>query len=67
MKDEHKKLECRRNEELMNGLKIISQKLKEIYCFITQGGDAELEALDANDPFSEGIIFLVRPPNSSWK
>ena len=34
---------------------------------ITLGGDAELEFLDSLDPFSEGIIFSVRPPKKSWK
>ena len=28
---------------------------------ITLGGDAELELLDSLDPFSEGIVFSVRP------
>ena len=34
---------------------------------ITLGGDAELELLDSLDPFSEGIVFSVRPPKKSWK
>ena len=34
---------------------------------ITLGGDAELELVDSLDPFSEGIIFSVRPPKKSWK
>lgn len=34
---------------------------------ITLGGDAELELVDSADPFSEGIIFSVRPPAKSWK
>ena len=29
---------------------------------ITLGGDAELELVDSLDPFSEGIVFSVRPP-----
>jgi structural maintenance of chromosome 4 len=31
------------------------------------GGDAELEFVDSLDPFSEGIVFSVRPPKKSWK
>ena len=31
------------------------------------GGDAELELLDSLDPFSEGVVFSVRPPKKSWK
>jgi len=34
---------------------------------ITLGGDAELELVDTFDPFSEGIVFSVRPAKKSWK
>lgn len=34
---------------------------------ITLGGDAELELVDSLDPFSEGVVFSVRPPKKSWK
>ena len=34
---------------------------------ITLGGDAELEYVDNSNPFSEGIVFSVRPPRKSWK
>jgi structural maintenance of chromosome 4 len=34
---------------------------------ITLGGDAELELVESLDPFSEGIVFSVRPRNESWK
>lgn len=37
------------------------------YIFIYLGGDAELELVDSLDPFSEGIVFSVRPPKKSWK
>ena len=33
---------------------------------ITLGVDAELELEDL-DPFSEGVVFSVRPPKKSWK
>ena len=33
----------------------------------TQIIDAELELVDSLDPFSEGIVFSVRPPKKSWK
>ena len=55
MKDEHSTLKRKRHDEFMHGFQIISTKLKEMYRLITNGGDAELEALDALDPFSEGI------------
>ena len=35
--------------------------------FCLSGGDAELELVDSLDPFSEGIVFSVRPPKKSWK
>eukprot|EP00347_Sterkiella_histriomuscorum_P021716 403333013 len=67
MKEEHQILKRKRHDEFMSGFSIISTKLKEMYRLITNGGDAELEALDALDPFSEGIQFHVRPLKKSWK
>jgi len=66
----HQRLEQLRRqrlEEFMAGFSCISLKLKEMYQMITLGGDAELELLDSMDPFSEGIVFSVRPPKKSWK
>jgi structural maintenance of chromosome 4 len=51
----------------MAGFNTISLKLKEMYQMITLGGDAELELVDSLDPFSEGVVFSVRPPKKSWK
>lgn len=51
----------------MDGFGAITLKLKEMYQMITLGGDAELELVDSLDPFSEGIVFSVRPPKKSWK
>ena len=51
----------------MTGFNSISLKLKEMYQMITLGGDAELELVDSLDPFTEGIVFSVRPPRKSWK
>jgi len=56
-----------RLEKFMEGFGIITLKLKEMYQMITLGGDAELELVDSLDPFSEGIVFSVRPPKKSWK
>lgn len=67
MKEEHTSLKRKRHDEFMTGFSVISIKLKEMYRLITNGGDAELEALDALDPFSEGIQFHVRPLKKSWK
>ncbi|CAH1709813.1 unnamed protein product [Chironomus riparius] len=57
----------KRFQEFTEGFQIISRKLKEMYQMITLGGDAELELVDSMDPFSEGIVFSVRPPKKSWK
>ena len=56
-----------RLDEFMNGFNKITMKLKEMYQMVTLGGDAELELVDTLDPFSEGIVFSVRPPKKSWK
>ncbi|KAH7650320.1 SMC4 SMC4 [Cryptosporidium bovis] len=56
-----------RYSDFMAGFKVIASKLKEIYQMITLGGDAELELVDSMDPFSDGIIFSVRPPKKSWR
>jgi len=60
-------LRKKRLDEFMSGFSIITLKLKEMYQMITMGGDAELELVDSLDPFSEGIVFSVRPPKKSWK
>uniref|UniRef100_A0A095ALF5 Structural maintenance of chromosomes protein n=1 Tax=Schistosoma haematobium TaxID=6185 RepID=A0A095ALF5_SCHHA len=57
----------KRLSEFLDGFHAITNKLKEMYQMITQGGDAELELIDSLDPFSEGIVFSVRPPKKSWK
>lgn len=63
----HDALRKQRLNEFMKGFCIISSKLKETYQMLTLGGDAELELVDSLDPFSEGIVFSVRPPKKSWK
>ena len=60
-------LRKQRLTEFMDGFNTITLKLKEMYQMITLGGDAELELVDSLDPFSEGIVFSVRPPKKSWK
>ncbi|XP_071085692.1 structural maintenance of chromosomes protein 4-like [Haliotis cracherodii] len=63
----HEDLRKQRLDEFMTGFSAITNKLKEMYQMITLGGDAELELVDSLDPFSEGIVFSVRPPKKSWK
>ena len=63
----HDDLRKMRLNEFMAGFGIITSKLKEMYQMITLGGDAELELVDSLDPFTEGIVFSVRPPKKSWK
>ncbi|KAJ8708705.1 hypothetical protein PYW08_010087 [Mythimna loreyi] len=60
-------LKKKRTTDFLSGFNTITGKLKEMYQMITLGGDAELELVDSLDPFTEGIIFSVRPPNKSWK
>ncbi|XP_035647897.1 structural maintenance of chromosomes protein 4 isoform X1 [Oncorhynchus keta] len=60
-------LRKQRLNEFMAGFNIITNQLKENYQMLTLGGDAELELVDSLDPFSEGIMFSVRPPKKSWK
>lgn len=57
----------RRISEFMIGYSTISLRLKEMYQMLTLGGDAELELVDSLDPYSEGVLFSVRPPKKSWK
>lgn len=63
----HEELRNKRLAMFMEGFAKITLKLKEMYQMITLGGDAELELVDSLDPFSEGIVFSVRPPKKSWK
>lgn len=67
LRQEYDSLRDQRLKEFTAGFDIISLKLKEMYQMITLGGDAELELVDSLDPFSEGIVFSVRPPKKSWK
>eukprot|EP01039_Chlorochromonas_danica_P004811 gene4811-5275_t len=60
-------LRATRLTQFMQGFTSISLYLKEMYQMLTLGGDAELELIDSLDPFSEGIIFSVRPVKKSWK
>ncbi|GAU42832.1 hypothetical protein TSUD_185900 [Trifolium subterraneum] len=67
IKKQYDELRKKRLDEFMEGFNTISLKLKEMYQMITLGGDAELELVDSLDPFSEGVVFSVRPPKKSWK
>ncbi|BAM39831.1 uncharacterized protein TOT_020000102 [Theileria orientalis strain Shintoku] len=63
----HENLSFKRKSEFLFNFEIIANKLKEIYQMITLGGDAELELVDATEPFTEGVLFSVRPVKKSWK
>eukprot|EP01117_Protostelium_nocturnum_P009062 TRINITY_DN324_c0_g1_i1.p1 TRINITY_DN324_c0_g1~~TRINITY_DN324_c0_g1_i1.p1 ORF type:complete len:1344 (-),score=532.25 TRINITY_DN324_c0_g1_i1:50-4081(-) len=67
VRKEYDTLRKKRLDEFMEGYSEITRRLKEMYQMITLGGDAELELVDSCDPFSEGILFSVRPPKKSWK
>lgn len=67
MREALENVKKKRFTEFTEGFHVISRKLKEMYQMITLGGDAELELVDSMDPFTEGIVFSVRPPKKSWK
>jgi len=67
VRTEYEDLRKQRLDTFFAGFKQITTKLKEMYQMITLGGDAELEYVDNINPFSEGIVFSVRPPRKSWK
>lgn len=67
IRQEYEDLRKQRLDTFFDGFKKITTKLKEMYQMITLGGDAELEYVDNINPFSEGIVFSVRPPRKSWK
>jgi len=52
---------AQRLSEFMKGVAIISFKLKEMFRMISIGGDAKLDLVDSNDPFSSGIEFWSVP------
>ena len=60
-------IKSKRFNEFTKGFREISGKLRVLYTLLTRGGNAELEFADSTDPFSEGIVFTVRPPSKSWK
>jgi structural maintenance of chromosome 4 len=54
---EFEELRERRHKQFRTGFELIAMHVKKIYRLITNGGDADLETIDALDPFSEGILF----------
>ncbi|KAL9925070.1 structural maintenance of chromosomes protein 4-like [Glossina fuscipes fuscipes] len=66
MRKSYENLRKKRHNGFMEGFKIISDKLKEIYRMLTKCGDAELELVDSMDPFVEGVSFNVRPERKAW-
>ncbi|CDW85923.1 condensin complex component [Stylonychia lemnae] len=67
IRDQLYRVRKQRESDFLQGFSIIAKELKQIYRFITNGGDAELDLVDSLDPFSEGIEFNVRPLKKSWK
>lgn len=55
-----------RREAFLQVFRTIKKKVKEVYQMLTHGGDADLELVDANDPF-EGVCYVVRPPRKPWR
>lgn len=61
------KMKQTRLVEFIKGFQVISQKVRECYQMLAEGGDAELELANRIDPFLDGVRFTVRPPKKSWK
>lgn len=51
----------------MKGYNVIGARLRDTYRYLSNGGDAEFELVDTSCPFSEGILFTIRPKNKTWK
>ncbi|KAG9393596.1 Structural maintenance of chromosomes protein 4, SMC4 [Carpediemonas membranifera] len=64
---QHESLRKERIEKFTAGTAEISGHLQVIYRMLTMGGNAELEIIDALDPFTEGVSLSVLPPRKSWK
>ncbi|CAD8057501.1 unnamed protein product [Paramecium sonneborni] len=64
-----------RNEDLFQDRKIqfaktlknVELKLQEIYKHLSMGGEAEIKVIDELEIFKEGLQFMVKPPNKTWK
>uniref|UniRef100_A0AC35TFT4 Structural maintenance of chromosomes protein n=1 Tax=Rhabditophanes sp. KR3021 TaxID=114890 RepID=A0AC35TFT4_9BILA len=56
-----------RHNEFHRGFSCIAAHVKRVYQKITFGGDADMDAVDKFNPYSEGINFQVRPPGKAWK
>ena len=66
-REEHENKRSKRLDEFKEGFTLIATHVKHIYRLITNGGDAELDLIDQLDPFSEGVMFQVRPKQKTWK
>ncbi|CAI5528711.1 unnamed protein product, partial [Closterium sp. Naga37s-1] len=67
VRQEHKALLRRRQEEFTAGLDEIRTRVKEVYQIMAPGGDADLAPVDPLFPFSQGIRFSVRlPQQQCW-
>lgn len=52
----YEELKTKRLDEFLNGIRLISNHLKQMYKLITNGGDADLECSE-DDPFVDGVKF----------
>lgn len=56
-----------RLEEFHSAFEFIGKHLVAVFKMLTDGGDAKLEYIDKDDPFRQGISFMVRPAKKAWK
>lgn len=66
LEEELYELKEQRRGAFLSVFRTIKKKVKEVYQMLTHGGDADLELVDANDPF-EGVCYVVRPPRKPWR
>lgn len=65
--DRLQQLKRDRLDEFHSAFEFIGKHLVAVYKMLTDGGDAKLEYIDKDDPFKEGISFMVRPAKKAWK
>jgi len=46
---------------------LLSETLKITYSSISLGGIMEFDFLDQTDPYSQGLLMSVRPPEKTWR
>lgn len=56
-----------RVSDFVQTLFLLSETLKITYSSISFGGVMEFDFLDQTDPYSQGLLMSVRPPEKTWR